>query len=98
MGVGSFLLNDDVNPDIAALQASVTALSGSVRAGVVQRQTAKGWRKVATVRSDRWGVFTATFAARGNATYRALVVRGASSLPYFSARIPARRTHAFNFG
>ena len=40
MGAGSFLLNDDVNPDIAALQASVTALSGSVRAGVVQRQTA----------------------------------------------------------
>jgi hypothetical protein len=67
---------------------------GSRRVGViVQRRTAHGWRRVASTQTGRDGVFSVHFAARGNATYRALGPSGVNSLAYYSARIPARRTH-----
>jgi hypothetical protein len=65
---------------------------------VIQHDVRGQWRKVATVKSDGYGVFQAHFKARGNGTYRALVTSGKASLPYFSAKIPARRTHAYTFG
>ncbi len=60
----------------------------------VQRSTRHGWRTVAHARTGADGVFSVSFAARGNATFRARAGT-ATSLPYFSARIPARRTHLF---
>jgi hypothetical protein len=60
----------------------------------VQRSTGHGWRTVAHTRTGGDGVFLVSFAARGNATFRAQAGT-ATSLPYFSARIPARRTHLF---
>lgn len=59
----------------------------------VQREAGKRWRTVSTVHSSRDGVFTARFHAHGNATYRAVVAHGQTSLTYFSARIPPRRLH-----
>jgi hypothetical protein len=59
----------------------------------VQRRTAHGWRQVKSVLTGRDGIFSARYAAKGNATYRAVGPRGLKSLPYFSAPIPARRTH-----
>ena len=50
---------------------------------------------VATTRTGSDGVFNASFAARGNATYRARVSGGPTSLPYDSRPIPAKRTHLF---
>jgi hypothetical protein len=64
----------------------------------VQRRTRHGWRRVASTRTGRDGVFTIHFAAKGNATYRAQGPHGVTSLPYFSARIPARRTHGIRRG
>jgi hypothetical protein len=72
---------------------------GSRRVKVtVQRRTRHGWRGVASTRTGRDGVFTIHFAAKGNATYRAQGPHGVTSLPYFSARIPARRTHGIRLG
>jgi hypothetical protein len=65
---------------------------------IVQRQVKGQWRRVATVRTDGYGVFQTHFKARGNGTYQAQVAHGASSLPYFSAKIPPKRTHPYNFG
>ncbi len=64
----------------------------------VERAVKGQWRRVATVKTDSYGVFQAHFKARGNATYRAQVAPGPVSLPYFSAKIPPRRTSAYNFG
>jgi hypothetical protein len=66
---------------------------------LVSRQAKGGqWHQVAKVHSDGYGVFQAHFKAHGNGTYRAQVAGGGSSLPYFSARIPGRRTHPYSFG
>jgi hypothetical protein len=65
---------------------------------VVSHKTRRGWRRVATVRTGRDGVFQARFSARGNGTYRARVPHGAISLGYYSKAIPARRTHVFSTG
>jgi hypothetical protein len=60
----------------------------------VQRRTRHGWRTVAHAETGADGVFSVGFRARGNAVFRAQ--SGAiTSLPYYSARIPARRTHLF---
>jgi hypothetical protein len=59
----------------------------------VQRHTAHGWRRVTAAWTGRDGVFSVRFAANGNATYRGHVTGGPNSLPYFSAAIPAQRTH-----
>jgi hypothetical protein len=65
----------------------------------IQHEVKGKWRKVAAVKSDGYGVFQAHFKAQGNGTYRAQVAgNGLLSLPYFSAGIPPRRTHAFSFG
>lgn len=65
----------------------------------VQHEVKGRWRRVATAHSDGYGIFQAHFRARGNGTYRAQVAEnGQLSLPYFSAKIPPRRTHAYNFG
>jgi hypothetical protein len=69
------------------------------RVKVIIGHEVKGkWKRVATVRTDRWGVFTAHFKARGNGTYRATAADGTTSLPYFSAKIPPKRTHFYTFG
>jgi hypothetical protein len=64
----------------------------------VQHLSHGKWRQVARARTDGYGVFQVHFRARGNGTYRAQVARGGFSVPYFSARIPARRTHPYAFG
>lgn len=64
----------------------------------VEHRVRGKWRRVATVRTDRWGVLTAHFRAHGNGTYRARTTHGSVSLPYFSAKIPAKRTHPYTFG
>jgi hypothetical protein len=38
------------------------------------------------------------FKARGNGTYRAQVAKGGYSLPYYSAKIPPKRTHDYTYG
>jgi hypothetical protein len=64
----------------------------------VQHLVKGKWKRVAKTKTDGWGVFQVRFKAGGNGTYRAQAAGGATSLPYFSAKIPAKRTHAFNFG
>jgi hypothetical protein len=64
----------------------------------VEHQVKGKWRRVASTRTDRWGIFQVHFKARGNGTYRAKVSHGSTSPSYFSARIPARRTHPYTFG
>jgi hypothetical protein len=59
----------------------------------VQRRTRRGWRTVASARTGSDGIFSAHFAASGNATYRAQVSHGPRSLAYNSAPIPPRPTH-----
>lgn len=66
--------------------------AGRVRV-TVQRRSAHGWRRVASAQTGRDGVFSIHFVAKGNATYRARGPNGVKSLGYYSARIPARRTH-----
>jgi hypothetical protein len=61
----------------------------------VERQAGSRWVRVATARTGSDGVFTASFAARGNGTYRARVSGGPTSLSYDSRPIPPRRTHLF---
>lgn len=65
---------------------------------VVERAAGHGWATVATLRTAADGVFSGGFRARGNGSYRAVVVGGATSLAYNSAPIPAKRTHLFNSG
>jgi hypothetical protein len=64
----------------------------------VEHRTRGKWRRVATVHTDRWGVFTAHFKAQGNGNYRARTTHRSVSLPYFSAKIPPKRTHLYTFG
>jgi hypothetical protein len=59
----------------------------------VQRHTRHGWRQVKSAQTGRDGVFSIRFAANGNGTYRAKAPGRLQSLGYFSAAIPARRTH-----
>jgi hypothetical protein len=56
------------------------------------------WHQVAKARTDGYGVFQVHFKARGNGTYRAQVAKSGSSLPYYSAKIPPKRTHDYNYG
>jgi hypothetical protein len=60
----------------------------------VQQRTRHGWRTVAHAKTGSDGVFSVHFRGRGNATFRAQG-GGVTSLPYYSAPIPARRTHLF---
>jgi hypothetical protein len=56
------------------------------------------WHRVAKARTDGYGVFQVHFKARGNGTYRAQVAKGGYSLPYYSAKIPPKRTHDYTYG
>lgn len=65
----------------------------------VQHQVKGKWRRVATAHTDGYGMFQVRFKAHGNGTYRALVAHGGpTSLPYYSAKIPPKRTHPYAFG
>ncbi len=60
---------------------------------LVQRATGRRWIQVAKARTGADGVFMVRFPARGNGRYRARVVHGPTSVAYYSAPIPAQRTH-----
>jgi hypothetical protein len=61
---------------------------------LVQRAVGSRWASVASLESDRHGIFTARFPASQNGLYRAQVPGGPTSLAYDSVPIPPRRTHA----
>jgi hypothetical protein len=97
-GAPKLVLNAFAFPFIAAVQRRHGSAWGRVPGGShvkvhVQRQTRHGWRTVATARTGSDGVFTVRFGAHGNATYRAAVLHGQTSLAYFSAPIPPKRLH-----
>jgi len=58
----------------------------------------KRWKQIGTVRTGSDGVFRLHFKATRNGSYRAHVVHGPTSLAYYSAPIPPKRTHAFYSG
>lgn len=65
---------------------------------IVERRAGRRWQQVTTTLTGSDGVFEVHFKAGGNATYRARVAHGPTSLAYDSTPIPPRRTHLFNSG
>ena len=64
----------------------------------VEREAGHRWLRVASTMTRSDGTFYVTFAASGNANYRAQVEQGPTSQTYNSTPIPPKRTHLFNSG
>jgi hypothetical protein len=55
---------------------------------VVQQRMGGAWNRLATMRTDRYGVFTATLSARGSGDLRAMLARSSVQSAPFSLHVP----------